>query len=160
MQEIGAKRPQTDGTQCVIAAFDEWDALQAALDVIGLDVPGPSSAILHARSDTDANATGSRLAGKMQQLDFAHSHQHITCTAGLLAEMLAAGLARGARAPADVLGQWLSAHQARQLQHHIESGRLILWLELRSSEEFGTVCAQLVRASPHVVELCNVRFKA
>lgn len=82
-------------------------------------------------------------------LQFAASKQRICCTRGEVAEKLAARLARGARSLADALHSWLSTDQTWQLQNHIEKGRLVLWLELPTSEEFGAVCGRLVQASPH-----------
>jgi hypothetical protein len=37
---------------------------------------------------------------------------------------------------------------------------LVLWLELRTSEEFGDLCGRLVQASPHMVELCSIKFNS
>jgi hypothetical protein len=158
MHDTGAKTPGTDGVQLVIAAFDDWDALEAALGSIDADLPSLSVAVLHARAGAYAPPGHTALLSEMKELHFARAHLRVVCTAGQLADRLAEGVARGAHGLAHALGQWLNAHQARQLQDHIEHGRLILWLELRSADEFGTVCAQLVRASPHVVELGNIGF--
>ena len=153
-----AKASEGDDAQFVIAAFDDWDTLEAVIEAIGLDSPTPWSAVLHARAGTDRPPTHSILLSEMRELHFVQSQQRVVCTVGQLAEQLAAGAAGGARGLEDALGQRLNAHQARQLQQHIAHGRLVLWLELRSAEEFGTVCARLVRASPHVVEVGSVRF--
>jgi hypothetical protein len=157
-QDSGTKTTDGGVAQFVIAAFDDWDALEAVIETIGIHSPTPWSAVLHARAGTDRPPTHSILLSEMRELHFVQSHQRVVCTVGQLAEQLAAGAARGARGLEDALGQWLNAHQARQLQHHIAHGRLVLWLELRNAEEFGAVCAHLVRASPHVVELGNIRF--
>jgi hypothetical protein len=50
----------------------------------------------------------------------------------------------------------MSARQAADLQSHIEHGRILLWVQPVDSEEFGCLCAHLVRSSPHVVDVCEV----
>jgi hypothetical protein len=49
--------------------------------------------------------------------------------------------------------------QARQLQSHIEKGHLVLLLEFQIVDDFSAVCARLVRASPHLVDLCRIKDK-
>jgi hypothetical protein len=49
----------------------------------------------------------------------------------------------------------VSSEQARTLEWHIESGRLVLWLEASTQEDFETACALLVQASPHLVGICD-----
>jgi hypothetical protein len=36
------------------------------------------------------------------------------------------------------------------------SGRVVLWLPPATPEDFETLCARLVQASPHVVGLCTI----
>jgi hypothetical protein len=33
-----------------------------------------------------------------------------------------------------------------------------LCLQLRTPEDFSVVCGRLVQTSPHMVELCNIKF--
>jgi hypothetical protein len=59
---------------------------------------------------------------------------------------------------AGALRGWMSSEQAREVQWHVEKGRIVLWLEPPTSEDVDTACARLVQASPHLVELCNVDY--
>jgi hypothetical protein len=159
MQQDGVSLEE-DGARCAIAVFDDWDTLQTVLEDIAVREPGRSGTVLHAREDNLPPAVSSVLPKAMTELRFARSTLRIRCTGGEIADELAARLARGARSLADALNGWLSPDQAWQLQSHIEKGRLVLWLQLPRSEEFGVVCGRLVQASPHMVGLCTVAFKA
>ena len=61
--------------------------------------------------------------------------------------------AAGASDLAHALRGWVSPEQAKELQSHVERGRLMLWLQPSRPEDFETVCAQMVQTSPHLVEL-------
>jgi hypothetical protein len=80
------------------------------------------------------------------------------CTAGRLAEALAKRAAGGVDDLAGALRGWMSSEQAREVQWHVEKGRILLWLEPPTAEDVDTACARLVQASPHLVELCNVDY--
>jgi hypothetical protein len=135
--------------------FDDWQALESALASMPAQTVR-SNAVLHGRRDIAASAIGSRLLTEVIELDFAASGQRIWCTRGDVAEELAGRLAKGARSLADALGSALGSDQAWQLQTHIDRGRLVLWLQLAASDDFGALCGRLVRESPHIVELCNI----
>jgi len=45
------------------------------------------------------------------------------------------------------------------LESHLERGHLVLCIELRTPEDFSVLCGRLVQASPHMVELCNIKFE-
>jgi hypothetical protein len=128
---------QEDGAQFVIAVFDDWDALQTILEDMAEYEPSRSGAVLHARMESPPPAVHSGLLKEIIELHFQRSTQCIHCTRGEVAEELAARLASGARSLADALHSWLSSDQAWQLQSHIEKGRLVLWLRLPTSEDFG-----------------------
>jgi hypothetical protein len=160
MKETHGIRSQEHGAQFVIAVFDDWDALQGVLEDMSAREFDRFGTLLHAREDNPPLAVRSGLLKEITELQFAASKQPICCTRGEIAERLAARLARGARSLADALRNWLSTDQAWELQNHIEKGRLVLWLQLPTSEEFGAVCGRLVQASPHMVGLCNIHFKA
>jgi hypothetical protein len=159
MQVAHGMRPQEDGAQFVIAVFDDWDALQTVLEDMAADETGRTGAVLHTRKDNPPPAVSSGLLKDVVVLRFERSTQCIRCTRGEFAEELAARLAGGARSLADALHRWLSLDQAWQLQSHIEKERLVLWLRLPTSEEFGAVCGRLVQASPHLVAICNNKLK-
>jgi len=147
-------------SQFVIAAFDDWEALEGALANLGNERIGRSSALLHTRGDEPTMFAASWLAEDATELHFAASCKSARCTAGGLATQLATRSSEGADSLARALRGWLSSEQARELQRHIESGRLVLWLEPSTPEEFETVCAQLVQASPHLVETCDLELDA
>jgi hypothetical protein len=143
----------------VFAVFDDWDALETVLgDMVEPD-SSRSGTVFHARKDNPPPGLRSGLLKEATQLHFKGSNLTITCTRGEVAEELTARLASGARTLAGALHSWLSPDQAWQLQHHLEKGRVVLWLYLSATDEFGAVCGHLVQASPHMVGLCNINFE-
>lgn len=143
-------------SQFVIAVFDDWDALERVLANLGAERIGRSSALLHTREDAPPTLTLSWLAEDTTELHFAPLCKRARCTAGGLAAQLATRSSQGTENLARALRGWMSFEQARELQWHVERGRLVLWLHPSSPEEFETVCAQMVQASPHLVELCDL----
>ena len=152
--------PTENRAQFVIAVFDDWDALQGIL--VGMEEHAPmlAGAVLHARKDIPPHASALRLLKEMTDFHFAQSPYHITCTIGQLAYELSSKLARGARSVAEALHSWLGSDQAGQLESHIEMGGLVLWVELRTTEDYSVLCGRLVQASPHMVGLCKIRFES
>jgi hypothetical protein len=142
----------------VIAVFDDWDAVESLLASLGSDKIGRLGALLHTRADEPPMLAVSWLVQDMTELHFGASHSRVRCTAGGLAAQLAMRSADGARDLAHALGGWVSPGQAKELQWHVESGRLVLWLQPSRPEDFETVCAQMVQASPHLVELSDAQF--
>ena len=102
--------------------------------------------------------TASWLVQNMAELRFAGFRESMRCTAGRLAEALAKRSAGGVDDLAGALRGWMSSEQAREVQWHVEKGRIVLWLEPPTSEDVDTACARLVQASPHLVELCNIDY--
>jgi len=150
---------QTIGSQLLVAVFDNWDALQAVLMEIESCKATKSMALLHGRRDVPAQMSASSLLTKAVELRFERSRQPITCTAGPVFEALSARVARGARTLADAFNGWLGSNQAKQVESHLDRGHLILCIELCTSDGFSVVCGSLVKASPHIVELCEIDFK-
>lgn len=142
----------------LIAMFDDWDALGGVLADLGAERIGSSSALLHTREDEPPLLTASWLVQDMTELPFAAYSHRVRCTTGRLAAQLAARSTRGGHNLADALLGWVSSQQAGELQWHIEKGRLVLWLQPSAPEDFETVCARLVQASPHLVELCDMNL--
>jgi hypothetical protein len=144
-------------SQFVIAVFDDWDAVQQFVASLGSDKIGRLGAVLHTRTD-EPTMPVSWLVQDMTELHFTASRSRVRCTAGRLAAQLAVRSAGGARDLARALRGWVSAEQAKELQWHVESGRVVLWLQPSKPEDFETLCAQMVRASPHLVELSDAQF--
>jgi hypothetical protein len=144
-------------SQFVIAVFDDWDAVEGLLASLGSDKIGRFGALLHTRTDEPPMQAVSWLVRDMTELHFAALSSRVRCTAGGLAAQLAMRSAGGARDLAHALRGWVSAEQAKELQWHVESGRLVLWLQPSRPEDFETVCAQMVQASPHLVELSDAQ---
>jgi hypothetical protein len=142
----------------VIAVFDDWNAVEGLLASLGIDKIAGFGALLHARTDEPPVQAVSWLVQDMTELQFAASRSRIRCTTGRFAAQLAMRSAGGALDLAHALRGWVSAEQARELQWHVESGRLVLWLEPSRPEDFETVCARMVQASPHLVELSDAPF--
>jgi hypothetical protein len=145
-------------SQFVIAVFDDWNAVEGLLASLGSDKIGRFGALLHTRADEPPMQAVSWLVQDMRELHFASSPSHVRCTAGGLAALLAMRSSGGARDLAHALRGLLSVEQAKELQWHVESGRLVLWVQPSRPEDFETVCAQMVQASPHLVELCDAPF--
>ena len=158
MQRSWGLPPERDAAQFVVAVFDDWEALHAVLVDMEADATVRSGAVLHAREDVPPRAAALRLLKEMAQLHFG-PRQRIACTVGQLARELSSRVAKGARNLAEALHGWLSAEQAGQLESHLERGHLVLCVELRTAEDFSVLCGRLVQASPHMVELCNIKFE-
>jgi hypothetical protein len=142
--------------QFVIAVFDDWGTLESALASLGTERIGRSGALLYTRDDQPPMPVASWLVQDITELHFAARVERVRCTTGKLAAELATRSAAGARDLARALRGWVSSDQAKELQWHIESGRLVLWLQPSTLEDVETVCAQMVRASQHLVGLCDV----
>lgn len=155
-RDMGAERT---GPQLVVAVFDDWDALHAVLVELKPDVM-LRPAVLHARMDVPPAGSDFGLLKDLAHLHFSQPRLDITCTAGQLAQELHAQTAAGARSFEGALRGLFSSDLAEHLEYHIEKGRLVLCLQLRTPEDFSEVCARLVQTSPHMVELCNMRFAA
>ena len=149
---------ERDAAQFVVAVFDDWEALRAVLVDIEADATSRSGAVLHAREDVPPDAAALGMLKEMAQLQFG-PRQRIACTAGQLGRELCFRAGKGARNLAEALHGWLNAEQAGQLQSHLERGHLLLCVELRTPEDFSVLCGRLVQASPHMVELCNIKFE-
>ena len=160
MQKARDIRAERTGAQFVVAVFDDWDALHAVLVDLEADATMHAGAVLHARKDIPPSASSVGLLKDIVHLHFSQPRQDVACTAGRIAHELSARLAGGARNLTDALHGWFSSDQAGQLQNHIGKGRLVLCLQLRTPEDFSVVCGRLVQTSPHMVELCNIKFEA
>ncbi len=142
-------------SQFLIAVFDDWVALGGVLSELEAETTGSTAALLHERGDEPPGETASSLVRHTTELRFAASIHRVRCTTGNLARALAARSAGGAHSLADALRAWLTAEQARELEHHVASGRLVLWWRPATPGDFETVWARLVQASPHLVGLCT-----
>jgi hypothetical protein len=153
-------------SRCVIAVFDEWANLHAALEDLGVHGIAPRGAVLFARDDepdaAQASATGpiSFFLSQTTQLPFLSARLRVRCTAGTLAHELAARSQSGVHRLAAALGAWVSREHADALQGHIDKGRLVLWFELAQSQDLDVVCGRLVQTSPHVVGMCSMAARA
>ena len=146
--------------QFVVAVFDDWDGLRAVLVDLDAAATMHSGAVLHARKDIPPAASSLGLLKNMAHLHFSEPRRDIACTVGQLAHELSGRLAGGARSLTDALHGWFRSAQAGQLENHIKKGRLVLCLQLRTPEDFSVVCGRLVQTSPHMVELCNIKFES
>jgi hypothetical protein len=156
MREGRGRGSDRSGAQLVVAVFDDWDALLAILVGMETDMKLRPAVVLHARNDIPAKAAAFSSLRQTTELRFERSRQQIACTVGWLAGELSVRLAKGARSLADALHDWVDSDRAGQLESHVEKGRFLLCVELRTSEDFSIVCGRLAKASPHMVELWNV----
>src|SRR5262245_55600289 len=151
---------QADGSQFVVAVFDNWDTLHAVLVEMESDKAAQPMALLHACNDVPAQMPALSVLNQMTELHFERSRQHFACTEGQLAEALSARRAEGARTLAEALYDWLGPNPAKQIESHLERGHLVLCVELRTPDDLSVICGRLVQASPHMVELCNIDLNA
>ena len=129
----------------LIAVFDEWEAVGRVLADLGPEKIGRAGALLHIRKDEPPTLTASWLVQDMAELRFAGFRESMRCTAGRLAEALAKRSAGGVDDLAGALRGWMSSEQAREVQWHVEKGRIVLWLEPPTSEDVDSACARLVQ---------------
>ena len=150
----------------VIAVFDEWHALHAALEDLSLHGIAPRGAVLYAPEDSpevpplQAADLISFFLAETTELPFSSARQRVRCTAGALAQQLAARSEHGARRLAAALRAWVSREHADALQSHLDKGRLVLWFELAQPQDLDVVCGRLVQTSPHVVGMCSMASRA
>jgi hypothetical protein len=143
-------------SQFLIAVFDDRDSLARVLDELGAEVAARAAVVLHERASEPSRKTASGVLQPMTEVHFAASLRCVHITTGGLASALAARAAGGASSLAEALRGWLTPEQARDLERHVASGRLLLWLPPATEEDFETLCARLVQASPHLVALCTI----
>jgi hypothetical protein len=153
---VGEPSSKSVGAQSVIAVFDDWMSLQAVLEDFAAEETGGATTVLYSRRASAPPRASSRLLKEAVELHFATARQRICCTTGEIAQGLGERLARGARSLGDALRSWLHTDQAWQLESHIEKGHFVLWLRPSTSEQFGVVCGRLVKASRHLVAVCNM----
>jgi hypothetical protein len=150
----------------VIAVFDEWQNLHAAIEDLSLHGIAPRGAVLFAHSDRPGAAELpsegliSCFLAETTELPFLSARQRVRCTAGALAHDLSARAERGARRLAAALAGWVSREHANALESHIDKGRLVLWFELAQPQDLDVVCGRLVQTSPHVVGMCGAASQA
>ena len=159
MRATHPPRPHDYRAQVIIAAFDRWQDLSSALELIRAKEGCCFRAVLHARKDLPEDSGLREAVNEIAELEYDASGQRIAAGEGALTSALAGAFSHGARDVAGALRQWMSPDQARQLESHLAHGRVLLWVQPLGSEEFSCVCGHLVRASPHVVEVCHVFVK-
>jgi hypothetical protein len=141
-----------EGTQYAVAVFDTWQALESLLRELAEANLSCRGTLLHARGDPPPPTLPGTF-GDAVQLRF--SGLRVTCTQGDIAQLLASRRASAANSLAHALQSWLSPDQALHLQGHVERGHLLLWLNLTVDDSLS-ICARLVQASPHVVEVSSM----
>jgi hypothetical protein len=94
----------------------------------------------------------SELTDALECLHFAGKCSGICCTSGPLAHALRARGSGSPNLPA-ALSPWLVQRHAVRLDEEIRRGRLLLWVELLDAADEVAVCATLLKAGPHPVEV-------
>jgi hypothetical protein len=161
IQVVGEATLTSLEAQSVIAVFDDWESLQAVLKELADEKTRGGTTVLFSPARAGPPVTASpQPLNEAVELHFVTARQRICCTTGEVAEALGKSLAGGARSLGDALCRWLHADQAWLLESHVEKGRFILWLQPSTSDQFGKLCGRLVKASRHLVELCNLKSRA
>lgn len=144
---------EQEAPHSVIAAFDDWAKLDDALAAMDANETCSYCAVLHARSEVRSEACDA--VNEITRLVFTASRTCLIRGEGALSHALAEALKHGTHTLADALRQWVSGEQARHLEDHITRGRLLLWVRPQTPDQFGGICGHLLRATPHVVEVCK-----
>ena len=155
------------GRQFAVAAFDSWADVYLALDALkahGLELAAAS--VLAARESQQASAPGNaEIAAEQDRpvkfdLEFCRLpfDSPLHCTAGPLAAALEQRRAEGAATLGDAFAAWLTPNLADDLERQIAAGRILLWFEITEPEHHSIVCGELVRATPHIILICDARF--
>ncbi|MFM9847941.1 MAG: hypothetical protein ACKVP3_12375 [Hyphomicrobiaceae bacterium] len=137
--------------QLAIAVFDDWPALQAVIDDLCGSCGSCPSAVVLSRDMPDM-PENLNLPADHTRMRFS-SGLYATCTHGRIADELATRLTHRPHTLAHALHDWLPLDQSWKLESHIEQGQLVLVLELRGHDDHETLCATLVRHSPHIIRL-------
>jgi hypothetical protein len=138
-------------SQLAIAVFDDWPALQTVIDDLCGSCGSCPSAIVLSRDLPDM-PENLNLPGDVTRMRFA-SGLYATGSRGRIADELAKRLCQRPHTFAHALHDWLPLDQSWKLKNRIEQGQLILLLELRGQDDHETLCAILVRNSPHIIRL-------
>ena len=138
-------------SQLAIAVFDDWPALRGVIDHLCDSCGACPSAIVLSR-DMPETPENLNLPGDVIRMRFA-TGLYATCSRGRIADQLASGLSQRPHTLAHALHDWLPLDQCWKLESHIEQGQLVLMLELRGLDDHETLCAILVRHSPHIIRL-------
>jgi hypothetical protein len=155
MVGLSAKGMRDCSAGLVVAAFDRWEDLRSALELIESSAGCCFRAVLHARQDAADNCWLFEVVDEVAAVDSMRQRSCKTRERGPLANALSARFASGARTLTEALQEWMSADQAAHLEKHVDRGRLLLWVQPVGSEQFGCVCGRLVQASTHVVDVCE-----
>lgn len=142
-----------EASNSVIAAFDDWPRLDAAIAAMNARESYSYCAVLQARGEGGPEACNS--LHKVTRLRFTESRICIPRNEGSLSTALADALSRGTHTFASALRDRVSDDQARHLEDHIARGRLLLWIRPQTPDHFGGICDHLLRATPHAVEICK-----
>jgi hypothetical protein len=145
--------------QCVIAVFDDWESLYAVLDEFAPEETRGGTTVLYSPRARPPPTASPQLFKEVVDLHFAPAGQRICCTRGEVALGLGERVAKGARSLGDALRSWLRTDQAWQLESHVEKGHFVLWVQPSTTEQFGALCGRLVRASRHLVGVCNMNVQ-
>ena len=155
------------GRQFAVAAFDSWAAVYQALEALkaqGIELAGAT--VLATQDAGTADVAGDAdnaeaptlpegLCAELCRLSF---EKPLQCTMGPLATALERRRDEGAVTLADAFAPWLAPDLANDLERQIACGRVLLWFEITEPEHHSIVCGELVRATPHIILLCDARF--
>jgi hypothetical protein len=114
-----------------VGAFDTWaDAQKAAQELQSASKPLSQISYLGLR-----DVLMSRPVQPLCDLPFPGSAGRIACSAGPIAERLSARLAGGAPSLQAAIAAWLIPRHAARLQRTVESGKIVVWVELGNHED-------------------------
>lgn len=153
--------------QFAVAAFDSWAGVYQALDALkgqGIELASatvlatPATGARGAAGDAETAAAPAFPEGLGVELCRLHFDQPLQCTIGPLASALGRRRDQGATTLADAVAPWLSPGLAEDLERQLAAGRILLWFEITEPHHHSIVCGELVRATPHILLLCDARF--
>jgi hypothetical protein len=143
-----------DGARIAIAIFDDWATLQNVVASLCQTSDVSPSMIVFSRDLPE----DLKLSGSVTRMRVA-ANLYATFSSGQMTDELATRLAQNPHTLTHALHDWLPLDQNWKLESHLDQGNIVFILELKRQDDHGTLCAILVRNSPHIIRLIELNVR-
>jgi hypothetical protein len=143
-----------EDSRIAIAIFDDWLTLQNVIATLCEATDGCPSMLVFSRD----LAEDLKIPGRVIRMRVT-TKLYATFSSGKVTDELAMRLAQSPNTLAHALRGWLPIDQNWSLERHIDQGEIVLILELRQQDDNGALCAILVRNSPHIIRLIQLKIR-
>jgi hypothetical protein len=130
--------PNRSKLRFAVAAFDTWELVQPAVQDLADGRPQSQDFNYLGLQRVLAGAldpvAGDSCSLPLRPLSFPGNPELICCTDGAVADRLAGRLGVGAQTLKAALSHWLIPRHAAHLQDAVESGRIVLWVQISDVE--------------------------